>query len=47
MTPSPDFKVIRASLKPARKAGDYVWRFTVPANGEQRLTYKIGMRLDE
>ena len=41
------WRVTGASLAPSRKAGDYVWRFTVPANGERTLTYKIAMRSDE
>jgi hypothetical protein len=36
-----DQRVTGASLAPQRKAGDYVWRFIVPANGETRLSYKI------
>jgi hypothetical protein len=41
-----DLHVSRATLRPGRKAGDYAWRFTVPAHGEQRLSYKVGVRLD-
>lgn len=40
-----DLRVKDASLKPSRKHGDYVWRFTVPANGERSLSYKVGGRL--
>jgi hypothetical protein len=40
-----DFRVKDASLPTIRKAGDYVWRFTVPARGEATLTYRIGGRL--
>jgi len=34
-----DLRVKHASLRPQRKAGDYVWRLTVPANGETLLSY--------
>jgi len=40
-----DLQVTRASEPPKRKAGDYAWRLTVPANGEARLSYKVGGRL--
>ena len=38
--------VIDANLRPSRKYGDYVWRFTVPANGSQSLSYKAGGKGD-
>jgi hypothetical protein len=37
-----DVRVVDASLRPMRKAGDYAWRFIIPANGEQRLSYRVG-----
>lgn len=37
-----DLRVKHASLRPQRKAGDYVWRLTVPANGETLLSYEVG-----
>jgi hypothetical protein len=37
-----DVLVAGANLRPQRKAGDYMWRFIVPANGEQLLHYKVG-----
>lgn len=40
-----DFRVTGASLPASRKAGDYVWRFTVPARGEATLSYRIGGRI--
>jgi hypothetical protein len=39
-------RVIDANLQPSRKSGDYVWRFTVPANGSQSLSYKVGGKGD-
>jgi hypothetical protein len=36
------FRVKGASLPTLRKAGDWMWRFTVPANGEATLSYKVG-----
>jgi hypothetical protein len=42
-----DFRVKNASLPTQRKAGDYLWRFTVPANGDATLTYKVGGRLPD
>jgi hypothetical protein len=40
-----DLRVAGASLRPTRKAGDYAWRFTIPANGEQELHYKVSGRV--
>jgi hypothetical protein len=40
-----DLRVAGASLRPTRKAGDYAWRFTIPANGEQELHYKVSGRI--
>ena len=37
-------RVVGANLRPQRKAGDYLWRLTVPANGTQLLKYKVGGR---
>jgi hypothetical protein len=37
-----DLRVKNASLRPQRKAGDYAWRLTVPANGEALLSYEVG-----
>lgn len=42
-----DFRVKNASLPTQRKAGDFMWRFTVPANGDATLTYRVGGRLPE
>ncbi len=39
-----DLRILDPSVAPKRKAGDYVWRFEVPARGEQELSYKIGGR---
>ncbi len=39
-------RVIDANLPPSRKSGDYVSRFTVPANGSQSLSYKVGGKAD-
>ena len=35
-----------ASLVPGRKAGEHVWRVTVPANGDATLSYKLGGKID-
>lgn len=40
-----DLRVKHASLRPQRKGGDYVWRLTVPANGEALLSYEVGGRV--
>jgi hypothetical protein len=37
-------RVIDASHPPKRTGGDYLWRFEVPAQGEQTLSYKVGGR---
>ncbi|HEX6637799.1 MAG TPA: hypothetical protein VF033_09105 [Steroidobacteraceae bacterium] len=42
-----DLRVVGASLAPKRKAGDYLWRFEVPAGGEQTLTYRVGGRVPD
>jgi hypothetical protein len=42
-----DFRVKGASLPTQRKAGDYMWRFTVPANGEATLNYKVGGKVPD
>lgn len=42
-----DLRVVDASLAPQRKAGDYLWRFEVPAGGEQMLTYRVGGRVPD
>jgi hypothetical protein len=42
-----DWRVVGASLAPKRKAGDYVWRFEVPAGSERTLTYKVGGRVPD
>lgn len=42
-----NWRVVGASLAPKRKAGDYVWRFEVPAGGERTLTYKVGGRIPD
>lgn len=39
-----DIRVKRASLAPQRKAGDYMWRITVPANGAAHLSYTVSGR---
>jgi len=39
-----DIRVKRASLAPERKAGDYMWRITVPANGAAHLSYVVSGR---
>ena len=36
-----DIRVKRASQAPKRKAGDYMWRITVPANGASHLSYVV------
>ena len=41
------FRVKAASLPTQRKAGDWMWRFTVPANGDATLSYKVGGKLPE
>jgi hypothetical protein len=40
-----DMRVIDASAAPSRKGGDFMWRFLVPAHGEQALSYKVGGRI--
>ena len=47
MQPSEIWSVTGASRAPKRKSGDYVWRFTVPANGAQALSYKIATRIED
>jgi hypothetical protein len=42
-----DFRVKGASRPTQRKAGDYLWRFAVPANGEATLSYKLGGRIPD
>jgi hypothetical protein len=42
-----DLRVIDASVPPKRKAGDYLWRFEVPARGEKTLSYKVGGRVPD
>ncbi len=42
-----DFRVKGASLPTQRKAGDWMWRFTVPAHGEATLSYKMGGKARE
>jgi hypothetical protein len=42
-----DFRVKGANRPTQRKAGDYMWRFTVPANGDATLSYRIGGRLPD
>jgi hypothetical protein len=39
-----DFRVKGASLPTQRKAGDWMWRFTVPAHGEATLSYDVRVR---
>jgi len=39
-----DIRVKRASQAPGRKAGDYLWRITVPANGAAHLDYVVSGR---
>jgi hypothetical protein len=39
-------RVRGASIEPGRKAGDHVWRVTVPANGDATLSYKLGGKYD-
>jgi hypothetical protein len=46
MSYNKDLRVSGASLRPGRKAGDYAWRFTVPAQGERPLSYTVGARVD-
>jgi hypothetical protein len=41
-----DLRVKNASLAPARKAGDYMWRLAVPANGEAMLSYEVGGKVE-
>jgi hypothetical protein len=41
------FRVKRASLPTQRKAGDWMWRFTVPPNGAATLSYQVGGKLPE
>jgi hypothetical protein len=40
-----DMRVKGASVAPQRKFGDYMWRLTVPANGEATLSYKVGGKM--
>ena len=47
MFQSSDLRIAGATVKPIRKAGDYLWRFTVPANGEQTLSYKLGVTVED
>jgi hypothetical protein len=42
-----DLRVKNASLRPQRKAGDYLWRLTVPANGEALLSYEVGGKVPD
>jgi hypothetical protein len=42
-----DLRVKNASLRPRRKAGDYLWRLTVPANGEALLSYEVGGKVPD
>jgi hypothetical protein len=42
-----DLRVKNASLRPQRKAGDYLWRITVPANGEALLSYEVGGKVPD
>ena len=39
-----DIRVRRASRAPGRKAGEYMWRLTVPANGAATLSYVLSGR---
>jgi hypothetical protein len=42
-----DFRVKGASRPTQRKAGDYMWRFAVPANGEATLSYRVGGKIPD
>jgi hypothetical protein len=42
-----DLRVKNASLRPQRKAGDYLWRLTVPAHGEALLSYEVGGKVPD
>lgn len=42
-----EFRVKGASRPTQRKAGDYMWRFAVPANGEATLSYKVGGKMPD
>jgi len=42
-----DFRVKGASRPTQRKAGDYLWRFAVPANGEATLSYQVGGKIPD
>jgi hypothetical protein len=41
------FRVKGASRPTQRKAGDYLWRFAVPANGEATLSYQVGGKIPD
>ena len=43
----PDLRVGKASARTTRKAGDYAWRITVPAQGEARLSYEVSGRVPD
>jgi hypothetical protein len=42
-----DFRVKGASRPTQRKAGDYLWRFAVPAHGEATLSYQVGGKMPD
>jgi hypothetical protein len=42
-----DFRVKGASLPTHRKAGDYMWRLTVPPHGDAELSYRMGGRMTD
>ena len=39
-----NMRVTRASMAPQRKSGDYLWRFSIPAQATQVLSYTISGR---
>jgi len=44
---STDLRVVDANLPATRKSGDFAWRFTLPANGERQLTYRVGGKVQD
>jgi hypothetical protein len=44
---TPNAKVVASNHRVGRKYGDYAWRFRVPANGGDTLTYRLRMPSDD
>jgi len=43
----PNAKVVASNHRVGRKYGDYAWRFRVPANSDDTLTYRLRMPYDD